>query len=225
MALRFLRIDRTIPLVLILLLCHVQTERAIAQNPIPPLADKHFCSWWQSRIRAAKPRKSVTPPSPAKALAKKMSPEEQQEIRSQMSQFATPLPSDPDNVRFLNEEQKTAAMGCLLDLEEDTHPAGFSGVTWAGVDQTFAQAPINLAALYYISYLYTGNWNHGNAIALRGPDVEDRRDPWNYATKQEAVHIAYKSYRRWYARVKEIGLDRAQAENLSPLEGTELTWY
>jgi hypothetical protein len=86
-------------------------------------------------------------------------------------------------------------------------------------------APINLAALYYISYLYTGNWKHGSAIALRGPEVESTDTPGLYATRQEAVHKAYASYRRWYEEVKRVGLPRAREKKLDPLEGTGLSWY
>ncbi len=117
-------------------------------------------------------------------------------------------------------------MGCLLSLEENTQGASFSGATWAGVSELFAfPTPINLAVLYYISYLYTGNWKHGSAIALWGPGADSSDTHGFYVTRQEAVHKAYASYRWWYKEVKRVGLAGAREQKLDPLEGTGTSWY
>jgi hypothetical protein len=143
-----------------------------------------------------------------------------------MEDFVSPAPIDPYGVSSLTEPEIVAAMGCLLSLEENTHGANFSGATWAGVSQLFAfPTPINLAALYYISYLYTGNWKHGSAIALRGPGADSSDTHGFYVTRQEAVHKAYASYRRWYEEVKRVGLAGARERKLDPLEGTGTWWY
>jgi len=96
---------------------------------------------------------------------------------------------------------------------------------YLGVNQLFAEAPVNLAALYYISYLYTGNMEHSLAIALTGPDAEDKTIHWKYATTQSSIHTAYQAYRLWFAKVKEVGLNQARASKLAPLSGTGLAWY
>jgi hypothetical protein len=194
-----------------------------AQNPVPSLSDPHFCDLWQGRIgvvnpgSSPKPQKSKQPPSRRPSSSP---------VKPVIQDFASPAPIDPDGVSSLTEPEIVAATGCLLALEEDTHDANFSGATWAGVSELFAfPTPINLAALYYISYLYTGNWKHGNAIALRGPGADASDMHGQYVTRQEAVHKAYASYRRWYEEVKRVGLARAREKKLDPLEGTGLWWY
>ncbi len=84
---------------------------------------------------------------------------------------------------------------------------------------------MNLAALYLISYIYTGHYDHAAAIALRGPNAEAKDDSGLYETKPEAIHITYKAYREWYAKVRKIGFAKAYQENLQPLAGTGLYWY
>jgi hypothetical protein len=190
------------------------------QGPMPQVADKHFCQWWQAKIglvaRQVKARSIANAATSGEPLAG---------IQDKIDDFTTPATSDPDNVKALNEKETMAAMGCFLQLEENTHRSSLLGATWAGVSQLFDWAPVNLAALYYVSYLYTQNWKHGNAIALRGPGAEDAGVRWKYATTQAAIRTAYKSYRTWFARVNGMGLAKARAGKLSPLDGTGLSWY
>jgi hypothetical protein len=130
---------------------------------------------------------------------------------------------DPDNVKALPDDDVLMAMECLLQLEKNNHKSTLGALARLEVSQIFGPVPINLAALYYVSYLYTQNWNHASAIALRGPGCEEGR--WEYVTRQKCVRTAYKAYRQWFAQVKEIGLERARASGLSPLKGAGLLWY
>jgi len=89
----------------------------------------------------------------------------------------------------------------------------------------YSAPPVNLAALWAISYVYTSDFNHSLAIALVGQDAASSDSNGMYVTKQEAVHRAYRAYRVWFEKVEKLGLPRARADNLDPLEGTGLCWY
>jgi len=190
------------------------------QNPMPSLGDDHFCEWWHARIgpagdsRASERPKSKKPESSGEAAAAPDSDD-----------FGGPARFDPDRVTELDEATVLAAIACLLQLEGDSRPAKFTGDTGEGVSQIFDWAPMNLAALYYVSYLFTTNWNHGNAIALRGPGANVPESKLKYRTTPWAIYKAYTSYRRWYQQVRTMGLTRARAAKLDPLEGTGLYWY
>jgi len=193
---------------------------AFGQKPMPPPGDKHFCEWWQARIGPASDPKTPQPRPSRRA------PEpENSSAQSFLDDFGTAAPVDPDRVGEMDESTILAAIACLFQLEDDSRPASFMGVTWAGVSQIFDTAPMNLAALYYISYLFTCNWKHGNAIALRGPGAEVSDSKSKYQTTPWAIYKAYVSYRRWYQQVKAMGLANARAEKLDPLAGTGLYWY
>jgi hypothetical protein len=133
---------------------------------------------------------------------------------------------DPDQVASLTDEQVIAAIGCLLQLENDSRTTVFGGgPRIIYVSQLFGPAPVKLAALLYISYLFTRNLNLFTAVALRGPGAESARSQWLYVTSDGAIAKAYESYRSWYEKVKRIGLARAREQKLDPLEGTGLYWY
>lgn len=191
------------------------------QNPMPAAGDKHFCEWWQARIGPA------SDPGASQPRTSRKSAPENTSAPSDIGDldFDTDAPADPDRLAQLDEATVLAAIACLLQLEQDTRPANFMGITWAGVSQIFDWAPMNLAALYYASYLFTGNWKHGNAIALRGPGAEVLESKYKYRTSTRAIYRAYGSYRHWYAQVKAMGLARAREEKLDPLAETGLYWY
>jgi hypothetical protein len=135
------------------------------------------------------------------------------------------LSSDPWDVASLSEPEKLNAIECLLGAENDLRPAAFSGVTRFDISQTFAPAQVNLAALYAISYIYSGHYDHAAAVALRGDDASHTDSSGNYVTKASAIHKAYKAYRAWFAKARQMGLANAQKSGLQPLEGTGLRWY
>jgi hypothetical protein len=108
-------------------------------------------------------------------------------------------------------------IACLLQMEGNKHPAKFSGATDYSVSQTFPHATTEVAALYYISYLYYQKWGHADAIAL-----EDEQGEIN---SPEAIHGAYESYRKWFEEVRKIGLAQARVIKLDPLKDAKVRWY
>jgi len=62
-------------------------------------------------------------------------------------------------------------------------------------------------------------------VALRGEDASYTDSSGNYVTKANAIHKAYKAYREWFTKVRQIGLASAQQSGLQPLAGTGLRWY
>jgi hypothetical protein len=133
--------------------------------------------------------------------------------------------SDPWRVALLTETERLEAIQCLLGVENDTRAASMGGATRPVVSQLFGETPVNLAALYAISYIYTGRYDHADAIALQGDDASSTDSHGLYVTKASAIHRAYWAYRAWFARVRQIGLARARQLGLRPLDGTGLDWY
>lgn len=121
------------------------------------------------------------------------------------------------NVAALSDNETTVAMGCLLKHRGDRRSARFSGATSSSVSQVLPDASIELASLYYISYLFTSNWQHGYGVALWNRD--------GVINPPGAVEAAYDSYSKWFTHVQTIGLATARKENLDPLQGTNLHWY
>jgi hypothetical protein len=133
--------------------------------------------------------------------------------------------SDPWGVAALSEAEKLQAIRCFLSLENDLGPAAFGGAMRFDVSQTFARPHVNLAALYAISYVYSGRYGHAAAVALRGKGASSIDSSGNYVTKAAAVRKAYKAYREWFTKVQRLGIARARETGLQPLEGSGLTWY
>lgn len=132
--------------------------------------------------------------------------------------------SDPDGVKALSERESLAAIECLLKMEGNTNPASIGALTRLDISQLFAPAPANLDALYYISYLYSGNWKHAAAVALRGPGCNEERNGL-YVTRERCIRQAYAAYRAWFTKVRSMGLGGARQAGLQPLDGTGLRWY
>lgn len=116
--------------------------------------------------------------------------------------------TDPENIM--------EGIGCLLSLEGRKGKGTFSG--WQPhVSQILPRATVEICALYYISYLYTQNWEHADGIALYGPNSGLSTD--------KGVELAYKSYRTWFRKLEEIGLEKARAQKFDPLTGSGVSWY
>ncbi|MFV0388155.1 MAG: hypothetical protein ACK5NT_05315 [Pyrinomonadaceae bacterium] len=109
------------------------------------------------------------------------------------------------------------AIECLLKLEGNRNEAKFTGATNFEVSQTFEPATVEVASLYYISYLYYRTWSHADAIALVDKDGNSNTN--------EAIQKAYKSYRKWYEDIKKVGLQKAKEQNLDPLADSDIRWY
>ena len=118
------------------------------------------------------------------------------------------LPPDPEVL---------VAISCLLKQRGNKEPARFSGATRPGVSQQLPSATIELAALYYISYLFTGNPQHGDGVALWNQD--------GVINPPGSADAAYTAYRIWFRRVRSLGLAEARKRRLDPLKGTALRWY
>ena len=121
---------------------------------------------------------------------------------------------DPD---LTDERVVMAGIECLLKMKGNTHPARFSGAISLEVSQIFDNTTANVAALYYISYLFQQKWDHADAVALRGPDGD-------FNTRQ-IIAEAYKSYEKWFEEVKKIGLAKSREQKLNPLKYSQLRWY
>ena len=115
------------------------------------------------------------------------------------------------------DQEVVEAISCLLHLKGDKRPARFSGVTSTNVSQMLPKATIELAALYYISYLYDGQWQHADGVAL-----------WNRKGEINlpgSIEKAYGAYEEWFSIVKTIGINTAKNRHMDPLKGTNLYWY
>ncbi|HEU4507851.1 MAG TPA: hypothetical protein VFR78_06410 [Pyrinomonadaceae bacterium] len=106
---------------------------------------------------------------------------------------------------------------CLLKMKGNKHPAKFRGAISLEVSQIFTNTTADVAALYYISYLFHEKWDHADAVALRGPDG-DFNTP-------EIIAEAYSSYEKWFEEVKEIGLPKAREMKVDPLKHSQIRWY
>ena len=79
-----------------------------------------------------------------------------------------------------------------------------------------SRASIEIAALYYASYLFESNWEHAGSVVL----VDDNGN----INTSEVVEKAFKSYREWFQKVQKIGLRRARELKLHPLEASGVRW-
>ena len=117
----------------------------------------------------------------------------------------------------LPDNQKLAGVACLLALETNHHEARISGATRSEVSQMFPPATADVAALFYISYIFTKNWTHGDAIALWGHEGR--------INNADDISLAYQKYREWFKRVSKIGWKKAQKEGIQPLANCPVSWY
>ncbi len=117
-----------------------------------------------------------------------------------------------------DEEVILDAIECLLKMRGNKNPARFSGATHLAVSSILPPATADVAALYYISYLYYQKWNHGNGVAIL--ELESGR-----LNRPEAIERAFDSYERWFGEVKRIGLAKARQMKLDPLKNSGLVWF
>lgn len=120
-----------------------------------------------------------------------------------------------------NLENIVEATECLLNLEGDKSRGAFSGATSFKISEQFPRATVEVCALYYISYLFYEKYDHANGVALRYQNYDENRT----LNSDEAVKIAFDSYRKWFEKVKEIGLEEARKQKLDPLAGSGVRWY
>jgi hypothetical protein len=107
---------------------------------------------------------------------------------------------------------------CLLSMQGNKKPAAFSGATRLDTSQFFKPAKIEVAALFYISYLYYRDWGaFSGGVALRGKDGE--------LSSEETVNKAYTYYREWFKEIEKIGIVKARELKISPLKNKDVRWY
>ena len=114
------------------------------------------------------------------------------------------------------EDDKLAGVACLLSLEKNQHPARFGGATASYVSQIYPEATTEVAALFYISYMFTGKWDHSLGVALRGRNGE--------INNPKDISLAYKNYRKWFKRVLSVGWKKSQDEGIVPLANGPVHW-
>ena len=129
---------------------------------------------------------------------------------------------DINTIDESKEEVIMQGIECLLKCEGNTRVAKFWGATGYTTSGGIVPSPVEVAALFYISYLYYQDWEHCGAVTLI--DINHRGE--NNENTKDAIKKAYNSYRKWFQKVKEIGLRKARAMNLDPLCFTEdVCWY
>ncbi len=83
--------------------------------------------------------------------------------------------------------------------------------------QRFETPSVEVASLYYITYIFNGNSDFASAIALQNGD--------DTINSKKAIAIAFRSYKKWLNRVKTIGIAEARRKKLDPLAGSDVRWY
>lgn len=106
---------------------------------------------------------------------------------------------------------------CMLKLKGNTALSKYATAT-TGLDIGTRLPPptIEVAALYFVSYIYYQKWNHARGIALYENGKKN---------KKSTIKKAHKAYQSWFEKVKEIGLEEARKQKLDPLEGSGVNWY
>lgn len=138
---------------------------------------------------------------------------------------------DPSLKRFkidnstLTDDEIQEGISCLLKLKGKTKIARFTGATRTNIYSSELYKPpkhpasIEIAALYYISYLFYDKWEHASSVSL----FDEESEEINSNTKK-SVEKAYKSYQKWFEKVKEIGLKKAREQKLDPLANSGVSW-
>lgn len=128
------------------------------------------------------------------------------------------LPDGFEAPDLKSDSSRLEGIACLLQLEGNRNRAKLGGTTNHRSSETYDPPTVEVAALYFISFLYYENWEYpglASQLVKQGKDTDSRED----------IHRAYEAYRSWYKKVKEIGFAKAREQNLDPLDGTGMDWY
>lgn len=122
-------------------------------------------------------------------------------------------------------ENVLSGIECLLKLE-GRKGRGVRFGAKPGVSQMVPPASVEVNALYTISELFYGDEDFAHAIALIGdpPKVSGKFDNLVFNSDQD-VKRAFVSYRKWFRKVKKMGLDEARRSRLDPLANSGVGWY
>lgn len=127
-------------------------------------------------------------------------------------------PNDCRNREELTDEEVLTVIECLL--KQKGNKSAHWGVTLRNdVSQTFGPSPVEVVALFYASYLFQENKEFASAMVLHYDGSDEKFNT------PRAVRIAHKAYRKWFEKIKKIGLEEARKQKLDPLEGTGVSWY
>lgn len=127
------------------------------------------------------------------------------------------------DVKTLTDREIEEGIGCLLKLKGQKNKARFYGYTRNNYNKSEGYRPpknpasVEIAALYYASYLFYGNWEHAGSVVLYDQAT-------GKTNTREIAERAYKSYQEWYKRVLEMGLKASREKKLDPLEGSGISW-
>lgn len=123
----------------------------------------------------------------------------------------------------LTDREIEEGIGCLLELKGLKNKARFYGDTRSNYNKSEGYrrpekpASVEVAALYYISYLFYSNWEHAGSIAL----YDEATGKTNTG---KIVEKAFESYQKWYKEMIVIGIKAAREKKLDPLEGSGISW-
>jgi hypothetical protein len=123
----------------------------------------------------------------------------------------------------LTDEAIQEGIGCLLKLKGNKNESRFTGPTRANLKSADHYKPpkraatIELAALYYASYLFFDNWQHADSIKLYEEDT-------GKTNSGRILKKAYDSYDKWFKVIREIGLKKARQQKIDPLAGSGISW-
>lgn len=106
---------------------------------------------------------------------------------------------------------------CLLTLQGDVSRGAFGRSTNNRVSQQLPMSTVEICALYYISKLYWQRFEHADGVVL-----VDKKGRMNTTA---SVKKAFANYRKWFEKVKKIGLEESRRDKLDPLAGSGIRWY
>ncbi|HMM79845.1 MAG TPA: hypothetical protein PKC65_07480 [Pyrinomonadaceae bacterium] len=118
-----------------------------------------------------------------------------------------------------------AGIECLLKLEGRKKVGVRSGAK-PEISHRVPEASVEINALYTISELFCGSDDFADAIALLSEPAESEGEFQTLKLNSEQyVTKAFGSYRKWFEKVKKIGLEEARKQKLDPLAGSGVRWY
>ena len=123
----------------------------------------------------------------------------------------------------LTDREIEEGIGCLLEMKGLRNKARFYGDTRNNYNKSEGYrhpekpASVEIAALYYISYLFYSNWEHASSITLYDESTGE-------TNTEKIVERAFESYQKWYKEMLVIGIKAARKKKLDPLEGSGINW-
>jgi hypothetical protein len=150
----------------------------------------------------------------ANAQAKKVS----EECRPWMQKIDPTLGKDSATQLPAPDQDLLVAVRCLLEAEGNKGPSQCNMNMSHNGGTDLPPPTVEIYALYYISYIFEGDWEYAVGIAL-----EDRQGRIN---PPGSAHAAYVAYQKWFVRVKKMGVAQARREHLKPLDRHgDIDWF